>query len=378
MIKIYFNGLVQELASTEILDIIGEAKLNEIRERDPHPLFKAFVLGHEGESSGKLVGMGNVIKRWVKGAIQMLHDKLNIGTPAFFGHAETNDESGRVRVGELVGKIIKTIKEKLHVIGIFHIDKKHQDKTLDIASIEADADFILDHGSMKADAVKINDISGVALANSTFSKPGFPGATLQAQIQELADGIGGDMPKDEIIKAIKQEGFIPSELFAKDDLIGDPEVVNHIRDRNKNEYQARKRNQDEFTGIENDYKKKLTAAETERDVEKKKNLKRDAVTLLETKMVNGRNLDDKKKQFIKSKFDKDFIIADIAKWELEVDPFIDKMLIEFDETAKLLGIEVKPNKDEGDKTAGIKASNKPISSEGKDLTDPANNDFIPQ
>ena len=54
---------VREMAQNEIAAMVGPARIREIQRSDPHPMFKAFVVGHEGEAQGYLVGVGNIVKR---------------------------------------------------------------------------------------------------------------------------------------------------------------------------------------------------------------------------------------------------------------------------------------------------------------------------
>ena len=370
----HFTGIIHEMAQEEIIGLIDPDKLAEIRGYDTHPQFRAYSIGHEGESSGSLVGIGTVIKRWVKAMIQELSDKIAIGTKVFSGHNKDNSHEGRTVIGELVGKTLKTIKDKLHTIGILYIKPEHRDLKLDVSSIEADAEFVITGAGkvLNADVVKINKIPGIALANSMFSTPGFPGATLQAQIQELTDK-EIKMTVDEVKAIIKQEGFLPSELFGKEELIIDPTITEITRDRNKNEYQARKRNQEEFTQIEKDYKKKIEELEGSLKAEKSSRLKIESVDKLKSKIENGRKLDEKQKRFVQLDFDKKFSIVDPEKVDDELDKYIDSRIDEFKKFNELLGLKTD---DTGD-VQGVGEAKRPLNL-ANDYTNPEVNDLIPK
>ena len=131
-----------------------------------------------------MLGIGSVVKRWVKSAIQMMADRLKIGTKVFGYHGADNKHQGRVAIGEIVGKAIQTIGNKFSVIGIAYVRPEYRKQNYDIASVEAD--ITLDKKTNEV--VDIKEITGVALGNSTIHKPGFPGATLQGALQEMAEG----------------------------------------------------------------------------------------------------------------------------------------------------------------------------------------------
>jgi len=369
-----FRGLMHEMASDKILGFIDPGKLAEIRQGDEHPMFRAYSIGHEGESTGSLVGIGTVVKRWVRAMVQELSDKIKIGTKVFLGHGKDNTHEGRTVIGELVGKTVETIKDKLHTIGILYIKKEHRDMKLDISSIEADAEFKLTgSGSvLNADVVKINDIPGIALANSMYATPGFSGATLHAQIQEYTTK-ESKMTIDEVKGIIKQEGFIPSELFGKDELILDPLITEIGRERNKNEYQARKRNQEEFSGIEDDYKKTISGLEDSVKSEKIARMKVEAIDMVKKEMDNGRKLDDKQKKFIMLDFEQKFNITDPENLKAAIGEHIDLQVAEWKKNMEIMGNVEEPDID-GD---GISEPVTKLSS-GTDYTSPENNDFIPK
>ena len=183
-----FSARLQEMADSEIAAMVEPSRLAQIKLRDPHPLIKAFVIGHEGESRGNLIGLGNVVKRWFKTMIHKLHEKVTAGLQLFHGHASgTNAHEGRAPVGEVVGKALKTIdgRESVVVACYIHPDFKHL--PLDVASVEADVELAPTGDRDMVDIVGLGNLTGIALGSSAVDKPGFPGATLLGQLQAFED-----------------------------------------------------------------------------------------------------------------------------------------------------------------------------------------------
>lgn len=182
------TGSAQEMAAGEIKKYIDPGKYQEIKQSDNQPRFEAFVIGQEGESKGNLIvegkDMGSFVKVWTKSAIQKMSDKLRVGTKAFMHHMkDTNEHLGRVIVGEIVGKVVKIVKDKLSVIGIAYFKPEYRSQPLDVPSIETD--LTIDKKSHEV--LDLDDISGVAFGNSAIHKPGFSGATLQGTLQEMTE-----------------------------------------------------------------------------------------------------------------------------------------------------------------------------------------------
>lgn len=390
MKKKHFNirGTIHEMAESEILSLIDPVRLQEIRANDPHPLFRAYSIGHEGESTGALVGIGKVVKRWVRSLIQELANKVSIGTKAFFGHSTDNSHSGRTVVGELVGKTLKTINDKLHAIGILYIGKEHRDKNLDISSIEADAEFeITNFGkNINADVVKVHEVSGIALSSSLFQSPGFPGATLQAQIQEFATLEGGEkMTVEEIKNAIQQGKFIPSELFTKTELSSDPAIMEFVKDSaesqgNRMAYDARKKAEAKTESLESKYKQEIYELNEKLKTERATRMNVESLDILKKELDNGRDMDEKQKKFVMLDFDKKFRVNDPDKVTDEIKLYVDARLDELKKSMEVLGIETEKKEDVDDPAsskAGIKAADKPFAA-GEDYANPEKNDFIPK
>jgi len=178
-----FTAKLQQMASSEIINIIPNDIYEEIKQRDPHPLFQAYVVGHEGEATGEVVGAGTKVLNWFSSAINKIWKKLSYGTKVFHGHNIDSSHEGRQSIGEVVGKAIKTIKDKVNAIAIMYIHPEFRDLPLNVASIEVDMDII----DNNVHDVNVGDITGIALGNSAVDKPGFADAGLLSQIQAFAN-----------------------------------------------------------------------------------------------------------------------------------------------------------------------------------------------
>ena len=179
------RATIMEMASSEILSHIPANIYEEIKTKDPHPEFRAYVIGHEGISTGKIVGHGDYVKRWFAPAIEKIVEKLQYGTKIFHAHGKTNVHSGRGVIGRIVGKAKQIIDDNLSAIAIAYIEPDYRDLKLDVASIEADVILSNDQDRGIYDA-NVKDITGIALGDSSFERPGFSKATLISQIQAFA------------------------------------------------------------------------------------------------------------------------------------------------------------------------------------------------
>ena len=221
---------LQAMADSDVYDLIPAKKWMEIKKRDQHPLFKAYVVGQEGFFSPKIVGKGTQLMNWVDSTIRHVVDKLKMGTKVFIDHNLDSSHVGRQSVGEVVGKGIDWIDDKISALAVVYLKPDFRDLNLDVASIEAQAE-VLDQG-LGIPNVLIDDITGIALGDSRIHKPAFPGATLQGELQAFMDKYtiqGGDtMDLDQIKQLIKSGGHRPSDVFGLDELTKDPIVVSFI------------------------------------------------------------------------------------------------------------------------------------------------------
>jgi len=368
-----------EMAAEEILKIIPSFQYIRIKSKDPHPTFRAYVVGHEGESKGKLIGedgknLGHMVKKWYRSAVQKIHDKIQLGMNFFHGHNYDNSIAGRTSIGEVVGKTTQMINDKLSVIAVAYIRPEFRSLPLDVASIEANIRLAKEGDELVAD---VDDISGIALGNSATEIPGFPGATLLAQVQEFAEqnqhflkGKGeemGEITIDQIRELIKSEGITPTDLFSLG-AITDVQDVKDLIEREKREarsgeYHHRKRHEKTFDEQKAEWESKEKEYQEAINQLKPLAIKNQRDTLF-AQMVKNRNLDEKETAFIKRNLD-GFNPEDPEKIEKELDKFVDNQLDAFTELAKdVFGVDTKKG-DDG--KPGVKPADK--SGEG--------NPFIP-
>lgn len=380
---------IQHMSDQAILRMIPYDIYSDIKSRDSSPVFRAYVVGHEGESVGSLVGIGKVIKRWYKSAIRAINEKLQYGTKVFHEHVESNRHEGRSVIGEVVGKGIENIKNRLSSIAVAYIYPSFVNLPLDVASIEAD--LWLDPNEKGFSDVDVKNISGIALGNSRTNAPGFPGATLIGELQAFYQSHqfnerGGNMETtlSDVRSFIRAEGLNPSDLFGVGTLLKDESVADEIEKIKKEavtgEYKHRKRDEEGFDKSREKLEKSIEDKDTEI---KKLNLK--IITKSKAKddfdkLIVERKIDGKKKEFIEKKFGKDFELSDEEKMKDELDKFVDSRVDEFNETAKLLGIEIKEEKtdEEKDKDKGGSPDEKKSGVKTDDMLDPEKNPFIPE
>ena len=343
-----FRATLLHMASNEILEMILPYQLEDIKRRDPKPLFKAFVVGQEGKAEAEWVGIGKVVKNWFASAIGKLSRLIHPGMRLFHNHPDPGSDKQRPAIGEVAGSRTKEIDGKFSAIIASYIYPEYRNLKLDIASIEADLN--IDSGDINGDVHDINveNVSAVALGDSKVNSPGFPGATILGELQAFSTkrsqkinfNEGGDMPSiSEVKDFIKTEKFDPSDLFPKDSLLEDPVIKRALEEAGGNEHQARKRNLKEFE----EAKEKWEKSDKEKD-EKIASLRSEgalikASDVYDTKLA-GRKLDEKQTEFLKVRKPK-FKVVDPEKVEAEIDEFLDLHLVDYKETAKIFGIEEK-------------------------------------
>ena len=347
-----FRAKLQSMAANEILSMITPQTLERIRKSDPKPLFKAFVIGQEGEASANLVGVGKIVKTWFKDAIGKLSRRMYSGMPLFHGHAETNSQDGRESIGEVVGTSTLDIGGKFSAFVATYIYPEYKNLPLDIASIEAD--ITTDGFNSEIHAINVEDVTAIALGNSAIENPGFPGATLLGAVQAFvnkntiqASPEGGDkmsITVNEVRSLIKAEGYVPSDFFGMGELTKDPMVAEYIEKAEerfeKSLISRKKRINEGFDEtkekLEENHKKVLE----EKDLKIKKLILESSKTKakdLFTSKAKERKLSDAQIKFIEMKREKDFNPEDPDKLDSEVNRFIDTGLEDFKATAEIFG-----------------------------------------
>jgi hypothetical protein len=353
-----FLARVQEMADTDILSLIPASEYARIKKEDKNPLFRAYAIGHEGISEGRVVGEGNIIKRWFASAIQKLHDKLFFGLKVFHNHGPTNEHKGRMPIGEIVGKALQNIGDRLTAIAIAYIKPKFRHLPLDVASIEAEIRLKESGGIYDAD---VSEITGIALGNSAINTPGFAGATLMAQIQAFAERkgsrsqggqeMGFEFGLDDVRQYVKEKRVRPSDIFDLGTLTEDPQVLawgkDYTAERVAGEFRGRKKAEEDLEKAKTEAAEKLKVVEAklkEKDTIYVKILVPGAFE----KLAGERKLTAKQKAFIKSDLEK-FSTEKVDAVEAELGKHIDGKLADLKKITDLLGLKDEGNGGDKDK-----------------------------
>jgi DNA-binding transcriptional MerR regulator len=370
------------MADAEVLGLISPRVIRDIKREDPAPLFKAFIIGQEGESRPKIVGVGATVQRWFQSAIEKLTEKLGLGLPVYHNHTPTNKDRNRPPIGEVVGKAMKNIQGSLSSIIVAYIFPQFKDLPLDVASIEAGVMVPEDSREFDVKDVDIQEVTGIALGNSQVNKPAFPGATLVAQLQAMAEKPhqgDNNMTLDEIQKAIQEGKFKPSDVFMPTALTSDPFIKEHVEEKinNAKGYDIRKRQdlEEKVSTLEKDKK----ALQDELASSKTSVLKTKAKETFEAVLGERPKLkeDGRLSKFVRKQFDKSFAPTDEAKLRDDLNKFVDGQVTEFQELFGEPGKGGGKEKTDAERAAEAAAAAAEENRDKTDLLNPKNNDLIP-
>lgn len=385
------RAILHYMAESEIRAMIPTEKMKEIQAKCPHPVFKAFVVGHEGEARGNLIGVGNIVKKWFSDMIKKLNDKIEVGLQLFHGHAATNDNEGRLPIGEVVAKKLMNIKDRLSSVVVSWIYPGYSHLPLDVASIEADVD-LRGESNENLYVADVNEISGIALGDSTIEAPGFPGATLLGQLQAFAEKklritlFKGDknMTLEELKQAIQEAKFKPTDLFDREVILADPFIAEQVKEKisNARGYDARKFESliESKSKLEKELEKaqaKMKEHETSISNLKLESAKSSIPVLFE-KQKEERKLDDRQSKWLEKRLAK-FSPEKIEDIEKEFNSYLDTEIDEYKTIAKeVFGIEDGDGEDKKEKKGGAEPDETKtgeIDEESKYI-DPKQNPFI--
>ena len=369
------------MAANEIAAMIDPARMRTIKQTDARPVFKAFVVGHEGEATGNMLGVGNVVKRWFSRMVERLHDKISAGLQLFHGHAEgTNDQAGRQPIGEVVGKKLDRISGRLSSVVACYIYPSYSHLPLDVASVEADVEMEGDgrRGLVIAD---VERVTGIALGNSAIERPGFEGATLLGQLQAFAKSknIGDvmDITIEEVKLFLKAEPLKPSDLFGVEDLTNDPAVKGLIESEKRSavagEYAHRKRTEEGFDKTRKDLEDKVKAAEVKAAGLELETAKTKVGDLFARRKVE-RKLTDQQVRFIEARLAR-FAPSKADTVEKELDSFLDQQVDDYKQIAQVFGVKLDAPGGEARKGAEPPDGTAPETPEDE-LYDPKHNELL--
>lgn len=343
------------MAQADILSIIPASEYMRIKAHDTHPLFRAYVVGHEGESRGDVSVDGEnffgIVKKWYRSAIDNLHEKISYGLRLFHGHdysGETNAQ--RNPIGEVVGKATKTIKGLWSEVIVAYIYPSFRNLPLDVASIEADIILSEDKGNYSAD---VEGVSGIALESSAIETPGFPGATVLGYCQEFARNTihskrrgkmnqfnFEDLTLDDIKAYVKSKNVNPTEIYSLGELTDHSEVKEVIAEAKKTarkaEYEHRKRTDDKFDKTKEEWEKEKDTILAE-NLKLKADLAKGGVSELFNTAKASRKLDGKEITFIEKRLTK-FDLKDPEKIKEEFDSFLDQQIDDYSDALTALGL----------------------------------------
>jgi hypothetical protein len=384
--KQYIKATLQQMAQSEIAEMIPKDTLARIKRSDARPEFLVFSLGHEGEANAHVLGKGMKVLRYARDIIVQMFERVRLGLPTFNRHdPNTNAHTNREVIGEVVGKTLKSIQGVLHTLAAVYIKPEFREKNLDIASIEGD--FEAEEGKDGSmGVVNLTQITGIALSNHDIDTPGMPGATLQAALQMFTQKgrtqqMG--MTKQEIKEVITEAGLKVTDLFSEEEIVGSEPA----KKAKQTEYEWAKRIEGKLGEAREENAKlqgKLSTIEGEKAVLAEK---ANAATVKDTltTVAAERKLDPKFTLFVEKnlKTFKSSKTGDEFKADLE--KFVDVTAKDYAAMGKTYGFEAKVTAEENkaddnkDKGAGAPAADgKGDAGEGVGaLEDPKKNDFIP-
>jgi len=363
--KVWTIWKIQNMAREDILKLIPKDIQEEIKKKDPNPLYRVYSIAHEGLIKGIQVGLGQTIRKYVKSAIMKIYEKLVRGIKIFHGHNKDNSHEGREPIGEVVSRKIDEWRNRLTAYAVMWIYPEFRDLPLDVASIEADL-LIDPKNDDEIKGTNVSDITGIALGNSAAGwMPGFEGAELvgkvQAFISQANSNLGDAMEKitiDELKTLVKEEKIKPSDVFGVEVLTDDPAVVGFIDTEKKRavsgEYAHRKRQEEAF----DEKRKELEDFLRKKDEEisgLKLSAAKSKVGPLFEKIKLERKLDERQVKYIQPALDR-FEPKEIANIEKELDAYVDEHVKEYSRVAKdVFGLsETKPDKKGGAEPADEK------------------------
>lgn len=387
--KIIIKAQIQQMADSDIIDMIPVDTMNRIKTNDPNPEFRVFSIGHEGDANANVVGSGMRVLRYAKDLIVQMFNRVRLGLQVFNRHnPASNQHDGREEVGEVVGKTLKEIGGKLHSLAAVYVRPEARKNNFDIASIEGnfEAEERAD-GSMGV--VNLSQITGIALSHHSIDTPGMPGATLQAALQMFHGRFHqmAKLTKEEIKAAIAESGVKIMDLFSESEIL----ELEPVKKNKQTEYEWAKRIEKKL-GEAHEENAKLQGSITKMSGELttlKEKANAGTVKDVVGKIATERKLDPKFTKYIEENvgvFKSDKEGDDYKK---AVGDFVDAQAAKYKEMGKLYGFEAKITVDgkteegaEGKEknNSGAPSSDQAAAAAGKvseDALDPKKNDFIP-
>ena len=373
---------LQQMADSEIADMVPADVMGRLKQGDEHPVIRAYSIGHQGEAKATELKFGQRVIQYGRDTVQRLYDKIKVGIPAFDGHESgTNKHEGRIRLGNIVGKKLVDIGGILHTVIATYIRPQYRERHLDVASIEADVTY--SSLGKKSWIRTFEDVTGVALGSSAVTTPALPGCTLLGSIQAFQAATltrKGDITMElpEVKSAIAEGGWSPADIFGAQTLLLDEVVVKHVRKEKQTEYEHAKRVEGQLgeartsvTDSETKFKETVTKLTAE-NVELTKQLNSSRAGTIVAEAMKSMDLTDKQEEFVLAGadgFSTDKADPDEVKEAGKT--FVKGALGEFDKMSKLF------TGTGGTGTANVGSGDGAGDEKPGDLSKPANNPFIP-
>jgi hypothetical protein len=373
----------QQLSQDEIIKMIPEETLREIKLKDEHPYFQVYSICHDGISNPKLLKDGekkNEKIHWTKQAVQSMKNVIKKGLKFFHLHNKDNSTVNRREIGEIIAHSQQEIKGKLHqlAIGYFPPETREEAKKYDVCSHEGVWEFIISAGKKIAD--KISDLTGIALGSSDEDIPAFAESRRLGMVQcfaessgELDNKEGGEPSKKEVkfmsitlkdvIDYIVENNVHITQLpFDIEDVKADRKLGKIITDLEA-ENKSLKTFQENATKEKEEFEKKIKEYEGKENLTKAKTIFSEMLKTAEEKKTIG----EREKKFIEKRFEKESI-EDLTDAGLK--KFFDEKLEEYKtDIAPLIGDETEIYKPNG--SAGNVKNNDPA-----DMTKAENNELL--
>lgn len=388
--RVTLKGRIQEMSEGAIQHLLPHDLVMGIRAVDAHPYFAQLVIGHEGESNGKMILRGakrDTRKLWNADVVKQIADRA-LGANVFIGHP-TGDGSGETR--EVEGKVIHGFHKsggnrptEAHAIAYIknpETRKAITEGTLDVCSIEADLIIEEDEGQKGGYIVRsVEALDGVALGSrDNGESPGFGGAGILAAVEMLATKGADEMSevtKADVLDFIRTNRLKPTDIFSPADVSAAAEPT------------FKERLSAELEKVNAEAAGKLQKAEAEVSDLKKVvagyAAKAKAEPLIEG-LLKGRKLSVAQAAAI-TRHVMSAVPADFSGDEKELTSFLETQVKTQLDYLGEMGVKIEaeavPDNGQttGDAAGGQTTTPPPTSpkSSGGDLTDPANNDFIPK
>lgn len=247
--KITFTTSIEMMSENEVVGIIGQARIMEIREKDKHPCLVRFCVGHEGVTrKGRSEKLGEVHQHWADNAVESLADAFDSPRrggspiPCYTQHSDFKP-GHREPIGHV--EAARTVKRKgrweAHAVSYIPEGPVREDVKsgrLNVCSPECEVESATTAaGGMEI--VRVLKATGLALGSTNLGHtPAFGGATFESAIQMFADDGDpqknaepkGRRPMEDLIIKTKEDllmavaQFRTAGILSENDLMNLPDV----------------------------------------------------------------------------------------------------------------------------------------------------------